>query len=201
MIKGFAASLLLCLCFILQAQSPIEEIKKFQQDLNAEYRDSKTSPLSKKDRKNFTGHDFFEINLSLRVEATFEPLFNQETFKMPATGAVQGEYRKYGLLHFQIEGQQFQLTLYQNLALTNTAEYRDYLFLPFTDLTTGDTTYGGGRYIEFWIPNGETTILDFNQAYNPYCAYNVNYSCPIPPSENHLPIKILAGVKEPIIKY
>lgn len=197
MIKAFAISLLLCLCIQLKAQSPIEEIRKFQQDLNAEYRDSKTSPLSKQDRKSFKSHDFFEINLSLRVEVTFEPLINQETFKMPATGAIQGDYRKYGLLHFQVEGQQLQLTLYQNLALVNTEKYRDYLFLPFTDLTNGDESYGGGRYIEFWIPDGETAILDFNQAYNPYCAYNENYSCPIPPRENHLPIKILAGVKAP----
>ena len=75
-------------------------------------------------------------------------------------------------------------------------EYKDYLFLPFTDLTNGDTTYGGGRYIDMRIPEKNTIILDFNQSYNPYCAYGGNYSCPIPPAENNLDIAITAGVKK-----
>ena len=72
----------------------------------------------------------------------------------------------------------------------------DYLFLPFTDLTSGVDTYGGGRYIDQKIPEGNSIIIDFNQSYNPYCAYNPRYSCPIPPPENDLLIEIMAGVKD-----
>jgi uncharacterized protein (DUF1684 family) len=88
------------------------------------------------------------------------------------------------------------LAIYQNVDLVNTAGYEDYLFIPFKDLTNGEDTYGGGRYLDLKIPEGETILIDFNRAYNPYCAYNHNYSCPIPPFENHLKVKIEAGVKK-----
>jgi len=73
--------------------------------------------------------------------------------------------------------------------------YEDYLFLPFTDATNGNETYGGGRYIDLSIPNGDQIVIDFNKAYNPYCTYNKKYSCPIVPSQNALDIEIFAGVK------
>ena len=76
-----------------------------------------------------------------------------------------------------------------------TAEYEDYLFLPFTDKTNGDSSYGGGRYLDLKLPEGDSIIIDFNQAYNPYCAYNDKYSCPVPPKSNNLDIEVLAGVK------
>ena len=74
-------------------------------------------------------------------------------------------------------------------------KYRDYLFLPFTDNTNGEQTYTGGRYIDLSIPDGDTIVVDFNKAYNPYCAYNKKYSCPIVPSVNNLDTEIRAGVK------
>jgi len=80
-------------------------------------------------------------------------------------------------------------------------EYRDYLFLPFTDLTNGEQTYMGGRYLDLSIPEGDTIVLDFNRAYNPYCVYNKKYSCPLVPPVNALNTKISAGIKdfEPIL--
>ena len=73
--------------------------------------------------------------------------------------------------------------------------YENYLFIPFRDITSGDETYGGGRYLDFRIPETDSVTIDFNLSYNPYCAYNHKYSCPIPPAENSLPVKILAGEK------
>ena len=70
------------------------------------------------------------------------------------------------------------------------------MFLPFSDLTSGNETYGGGRYIDLEIPKGKTITIDFNQAYNPYCAYNPKYSCPIVPAENELLTNVNAGVKK-----
>ena len=88
------------------------------------------------------------------------------------------------------------MNIYQNLELISKPEYVDYLFVPFTDLTNGKGSYSGGRYIDTRIPPGKKIVLDFNKAYNPYCAYNGKYSCPIPPEENHLEVEIRAGVKD-----
>ena len=104
------------------------------------------------------------------------------------------EYRVYGMLEFILDNRKFELPVYQSKQLMATDEYRDYLFLPFTDLTNDNRTYPGGRYIELSIPKGDTIVVDFNQAYNPYCAYSKRYSCPIVPAENHLDIEIPAGV-------
>ena len=73
--------------------------------------------------------------------------------------------------------------------------YEDYLFLPYTDLTSGDGSYGGGKYLDLKTPEGNTIIIDFNKAYNPYCAYSHRYSCPVPPEENDLLVRIEAGVR------
>jgi uncharacterized protein (DUF1684 family) len=78
--------------------------------------------------------------------------------------------------------------------------YVDYLFLPFSDATNGNETYSGGRYIDLRIPTSDSVLIDFNKAYNPYCAYNPKYSCPIVPKQNRLPIPVRAGVKAFTIK-
>ena len=173
--------------------TPEEEIKAFQTHLTAEYKDSTTSPY-RSNVADFKGHEFFPINLKYRIEATFTSYENEAFFNMPTSGVRKPKYRKYGLLQFQLEGKAYELTLYQNLALMKNPMYKNYLFLPFTDLTNGAATYEGGRYIDFRIPTEKTVTLDFNQAYNPYCAYVDGYSCPIPPAENHLETHIKAGI-------
>ena len=95
---------------------------------------------------------------------------------------------------FKLKGKKFKLNVYQSQDLSRKPEYADYLFLPFTDNTNGLTTYGGGRYIDLKLPLEKTVTLDFNKAYNPYCAYSKNYSCPIPPASNDLDISIPVGV-------
>ena len=104
-------------------------------------------------------------------------------------------YVKYGEITFTLKGKPHKLNVYQNQDLVKKEGYENYLFLPFLDDTNGDTTYGGGRYIDTRQPEGNTMIVDFNTAYNPYCAYNERYSCPIVPRENYLETKIKAGVK------
>jgi len=115
---------------------------------------------------------------------------------MKATNVIVEEYRTYGFAHFTMDGQSFSLPLYQSKKLLQNPEYTDYLFVPFTDLTTGVETYGGGRYLGLRIPKeGNELVINFNLAYNPYCAYNDKYSCPLVPAENDLAIAIKAGVK------
>ena len=169
--------------------------KDFQYKINLEYADKKTSPLTKEDFILFSSLNFFPINTNLSFEADFERTPNEKPFEMLTTTSRLVMYVKYGIAHFEIEGKKYQLNIYQNQELIKKEEYKDYLFLPFIDLTSGKESYAGGRYIDLRIPTKEKTItIDFNQAYNPYCAYNHKYSCPIPPSENKLDVAIKAGV-------
>jgi uncharacterized protein len=106
------------------------------------------------------------------------------------------EYKKYGELYFELDGKKLKLNVYQNIDLIKKKGYEDYLFLPFSDVTNGKESYIGGRYIDMRILNNKTWTIDFNKAYNPYCAYNYKYSCPIVPLENDLDVEINAGVKK-----
>lgn len=198
--KSVLTTVVICLSFFVTiAQSShdqhIEEILTWQEEMDAEFRDPKKSPLAKPDRKKFKGLPYFEISSKFRVDAKFIRTVGERPFRMPTTTGRMPFYEKFGEAHFEIEGETFVLTIYQSHELRVTEEYKDYLFLPFTDLTNGEGTYEGGRYLGLSIPEGETIVIDFNKAYNPYCAYNEFYSCPIVPSENHLETRIEAGVK------
>ena len=179
----------------MYGQSHEEAVIAFQSHLNAEYSDPEKSPLTAKDLKNFKGHDFYPINKNLKVTARFERKENAVPFLMKTTTERLPTYEIYGVATFVFEDQTYRLNIYQSHRLRETEEYKNHLFLPFTDLTNGNETYGGGRFIDLEIPDGDAIIIDFNKAYNPYCAYNSKYSCPIPPKENELPIAIKAGVK------
>lgn len=168
---------------------------EWQKKMNSEFKDASKSPLKEKDLKYFKGLDFFPFDSTYRVVANLERTPDEKPFKMKTTTSRLPEYVKYGIITFQLKGKEYQLNIYQNLDLMTKEGYEDYLFLPFLDDTNGDTSYGGGRYVECRIPSGDTLEVDFNEAYNPYCAYNEKYSCPIVPRENYLPIKVEAGVK------
>ena len=184
---------------LLSAQLTQEEIiqsnEAFREKINHEYTNQEESPLKEEDRQNFKGLPFYDINPAYCVEAKFKRVKKAKPFTMQTTGPRKPTYEIYGVARFKLNGQKFKLNIYQSHRLRTTEEYKDYLFLPFTDLTNSETTYGGGRYIDLRIPTGKTIILDFNQAYNPYCAYNTGFSCPIVPSENFLDTEVKAGVR------
>lgn len=184
-------------CLYVSAQTKHQlDIKRFQDELNAEYKDSKKSPLDTKSRKKFKRHDFFPVDSAYRVTATLNITENTPFFKMPTTGDRLPQYRKYGDLVFTLKGNNYTLPVYQSYDLMRLPAYKDYLFLPFTDLTNGNSSYEAGRYIELRLPKtGNSIIVDFNKAYNPYCAYNLTYACPIVPAENHLDLPIESGVR------
>jgi len=178
-----------------QEKQPIAGETEFQKELNAEYKDATTSPLKDKDRKKFKGLDFFKFDSLYVVKAIFKRTPNERVFKMKTTTNRLPEYIKYGLVSFELKGKIYELNIYQNQGLMKKEGYEDYLFLPFLDTTNGEESYGGGRYIDLRIPENNMIILDFNSAYNPYCAYNEKYSCPIVPRENYLDVAVRAGVK------
>lgn len=170
--------------------------QEFQDELNKSYADKEKSPLTEEDFKTFTHLDFFPITDEFIIKAKFIRARKEKPFEMKTTTARLPIYKKYGELHFTFEGNEYKLNVYQNLDLIKKEGYEDYLFLPFTDTTNGEETYIGGRYIDCRIQKELEWTIDFNKAYNPYCAYNYNYSCPIVPMENDLPIAIKAGVKK-----
>jgi uncharacterized protein (DUF1684 family) len=141
---------------------------------------------------------FFEANEKFKVLAKFERSVNNQWFEMPTSGRLKQIFRVYGTLSFTINDTLIKMNLYQSQGLMGSDAYKNYLFLPFTDATTGNETYESGRYIDLQtsdIKNNEI-IIDFNKAYNPYCAYVSGvYNCPIPPGENHLAVAIRAGEK------
>ncbi|QIL76720.1 DUF1684 domain-containing protein [Hymenobacter sp. HDW8] len=180
----------------LPAADHAKEVAAFQQELNAEYRNPAESPLPAKELKKFKGLPFFPLNRAARVEARFIRDSLAAPFEMETSTARRPMYRKYGDAYFTLEGQELKLTIYQSLDLLQKEGYQDYLFVPFTDRTNGHSSYGGGRYLDLHlgqIQNGKV-VLDFNRAYNPFCAYGGQYSCPVPPVENRLPVAIKAGV-------
>ena len=181
-------------CAQEKEQTHVEEIEQFQYELNVYYSDKKTSPLKKKDLKKFKKLSFFQIDDSFRVVANFERTPNEPIFEMQTSTERLPLYAQYGIATFTIDEKELSLRLYKSQESKLNPEYADNLFLPFTDLTNGNETYGAGRYIDLKIPESNTIVIDFNKAYNPYCAYNEEYSCPIPPRENDLDIEIKAGV-------
>jgi len=183
-------------CVKTYSQEYRESIIKFQNDLNQEYKDPKESPLTKKDRKHFESLNFFSIDEKYKVEAKFERVENAVPFQMKTTTDRLPTYEVYGIATFMFDGKEYSLNIYQSHRLREMEEYKNHLFLPFTDATNEDETYGGGRYIDLEIPDSDSIVIDFNKAYNPYCAYNHIYSCPIPPGENDLPFPVKAGVKK-----
>ncbi len=193
--------ILFFICFVFangwsQSDSlAISEILKFRTELNQFYGDSSTTPLLKEDFDTFHTLNFFDIDLSYRVMAELIVDTASSEFEMKTSTARKPKFRKYGDLVFVLKNQNFKLPLYQNIGSKNDTTDAIFLFFPFTDITSGESVYGGGRYLDFKITNMKSVLLDFNQCYQPYCAYNHRYSCPIPPLENHINIEVKAGVK------
>lgn len=171
-------------------------VKKFQDELNTEYADAKTSPLTAEDLVNFKTLDFFPPNEKFFVVAQFTRTPKEKPFEMKTSTDRKPVYVKYGEVAFVIDGKSFKLDVYRNIELSKQKKYKDYLFLPFSDLTSGNESYIGGKYIDLKTPKGKTITIDFNTSYNPYCAYSHKYSCPKVPLENDLNIEIKAGVKK-----
>ena len=144
------------------------------------------SPLTSEQKKSFRGLSYFEENPNLRFELPIDPITTGETVEMQtSTGDIQ-VYQRIGKIRFTVDGHEAELTLFAN-------EHGP--FLPFVDLLAGKETYGAGRYLEPELLGAGMVRVDFNLAYNPYCAYNDRWSCPITPMENRLKVPIHAGEK------
>ena len=194
-------SFLAAVCFGAgaSAQSPlVQSIEAWQQEQNTSYSNREESPLDELDFAEFKGLPFFSIDTLYTVTAILEETPESLPFEMPTSTSRKPLYRVWGLARFRLNGVDCSLPVYVSVDLQKKPEFADYLFLPFTDETNGDESYGGGRYLDLRLPeHGRELQIDFNKAYNPYCAYSERYSCPLVPEANHLPFKVRAGVRAP----
>ncbi|MFD2248339.1 DUF1684 domain-containing protein [Pontibacter ruber] len=166
-------------------------LKKEREDKDLSFRGKENSPFTEEGRKIFQNLKYYEPNLDYRIKVKVEKLAKQDTLYMPMTNGSTEPYLVYAKTAFELEGQPQQLTLYKKVK-----EAKDQLFVPFTDKTNGFDTYGGGRYLDVPYEEGDkTVVLDFNRAYSPFCAYNPDYVCPVPPKANRLTVGIPAGEK------
>ncbi len=171
------------------------QVEKERAQKDTEFRAKESSPLSAAEVSGFKHLSYYPYDLKYRVKARFELTNKTEVFKMKTTTDRLPEYRHYANVYFTIDGKEFKLEVFQNVELISRPGYENYLFLPYSDETSGRETYGGGRFIDLTNTHGEKIVIDFNKSYNPYCAYNHEYSCPLPPQQNDLSIKIEAGEK------
>lgn len=164
----------------------MSELTAYRAEKDAFFGRHPQSPLTPDQRLGFTGLQYFPENETLRLEVQAEPLKDQEEMQMQtSTGGVQ-TYTRHARFKFQADRQDAELTIYRN---------EHGYFLPFVDSLAGQETYPAGRYLEPEALSGNRFFVDFNLAYNPYCAYNEMWSCPITPAENRLKVPIRAGEK------
>lgn len=163
------------------------QIDKFRATYQKSLTKGADAPIQ--DPRNVKGLRYFPVNMDYLVQAKVKKFKEFKTLQMTTNRNEKVNYIYYATLSFELLGKPCELVLFQNQK--NVTEF----FLPFTDLTTGESTYGSGRYLNVKVSENNSIELDFNKSYNPFCAYNDNYSCPIPPKENQLLIKIEAGEK------
>lgn len=167
-----------------------QRIEQERQKKDATFRSDEDSPIPAGQTENFRGLSYYPVKQEYRIIARLEQNPQEEYIQIQTSTGSSESYKRWGWAHFQLEGKPLKL-----LILEPTSGDTNYRFIPFADETSARETYGAGRYLEIAAPEGNKVVLDFNQAYNPYCAYNERYTCPLPPAENLLPVAIEAGEK------
>ena len=174
----------------------IDEITYSRKDKDIAFADSTLSPFSKEERSSFHGFQYFEPDLLYRIWAEIQVDTSSPPFELATNTSRRPIYRVYGKLVFTVHDTLCELTAYQNMESIDHPAYGKQLFVPFRDRTNGIQSYEAGRYLDVPVPDSTHFMLDFNDAYNPYCAYAQRWSCPLVPFENQLPVNIRAGEKK-----
>ena len=164
----------------------MSELSEFRQTKDENFAAGHDSPLTEHQTHDFKGLRYFDENPGLRFVVEPEEFESQDAVEMQTSTGDVAQYVRWGSITFEVGPQKAQLTLMKD---EGSGEY----FLPFADATSGHETYGAGRYLEVEeLPDGKL-LVDFNYAYNPYCAYNESWSCPLTPAENRLTVAVRAG--------
>ena len=175
----------------MEDEAYLEDVQSKREEIITFMENDPESPFHKKGEVAYSGLNFFDINPEFNVKAKIEKLASPIPFEIQMTEGEPEQYFKYAIAHFSLEGEP------QKLYLLKSERFFDdpWLFLPFYDETSARESYGGGRFLNVEYHDEEELYIDFNLAYNPYCAYTDAYRCPIPPPENKVTVKILAGEK------
>lgn len=166
------------------------DLQEFRREKDDFFRTDPMSPVLPEQRQSFAGLAYFEPDETFTFAVMPEVFDEPEAVVLQTSDADTRTYERWANLPFSVDGTEVGLTLYRDPEGGG-------LFLPFQDATSGDETYGAGRYLELPVLEDGRVLLDFNYAYHPFCAYNPAYSCPIPPFENRLPVAIRAGERNP----
>ncbi len=177
-----------------EKQSYVAELQSYRAEKNSFLKTSSASPIRRAERSSFNGLKYYDFDVKFVVRATLDRNENPTPMTIPTTTGTNRSAIKYGYLKFSLNGKTHRLGVYKFTDRTDKSA-KPSLFVPFTDSTSGHDTYGAGRYLDLEENESGEYIVDFNYAYNPYCAYNEDYSCPIPPRENRLAASIIAGEK------
>ncbi|MBT1703166.1 DUF1684 domain-containing protein [Chryseosolibacter indicus] len=173
--------------------SYVEEIRKEREEKDRFMKTSKESPLPEAERENFKGLKYFTADSKYKIIANLIPVESKKVVVLSTSDGKEQRCIEYAHATFSLDGVKNDLLI---LEIIDMGPSRGKLFLAFGDETNADETYGAGRYLDVAkVPGSSTITLDFNRAYNPYCAYNDSFSCPFPPKENLLKIAIKAGEK------
>ena len=195
-------SIVLCLVLIMgvsctqnsqEKNNHKTQVELFRKQKDEEYKIPEKTMLTEELMKDFVGLKYFPIDYKYKIKAQLIKLEDLPKIEIKTSTGKILNYMIFGKLKFSIDNKPYELSVYQSARLNGSNKKKGVLFVPFTDLTSGQETYGGGRYLVLDIPEGNEINIDFNMAYNPFCVYNPEHSCPIPPSENHLQIKIPVG--------
>jgi len=170
------------------------QIQQHRHEKDHYFSTNKNSPFTEKQQSQFSGLSYYPVDLEYRVQAKLQRYDAKDTIAIQTTTNRKQYYYLWGEFQFQIHDRPETLVVYKPLEISD--NHTPYFFVPFYDPTNGESTYGGGRYLDIPIRNSDIYTLDFNLAYNPYCAYDHSrWSCPIPPLENRLDIPVKAGEK------
>ncbi len=195
-ISIYAVSVILYGCE-LETNDPFlrrEHAKRYTRD--SLFKLHEQSPIHPNDRKNFLSLDYFKPKQEYVVTASYTEISPAQSVYIQDTEGMEQEYFRVAKVSFELTGKPVTLSVFQNAAFINHPEKKDVLFLPFFDQTNGKETYPGGRYLDVLYKSGMQQVeLNFNDAYNPYCAYSHDYKCPVPPAENKIPFRVEAGEK------
>lgn len=164
----------------------MSELDAFRQAKDDFFARDAHSPLTREQKRSFRGLEYFPENPDLCFELPLEVFNSQDEIEIQTSSGDVQSYRRLGRLYFEVEGETVSLVLYQG---------QHGFYLPFVDALSGSETYPAGRYLEPEELDNGLLLVDFNYAYNPYCAYNDRWSCPLTPFENRLKVALRAGEK------
>lgn len=169
----------------------IKTIEKHREERHTFFKRGSESPLTDVDKKKFKGLNYYPVNPDFRVNARLTPFQNQTRITIPTSDNQEKTYIRYAFAEFELNEQMQKVLLLKPVDDENP----NAIFLAFSDSTSGEETYGGGRYLDLESNSNSRIIIDFNKAYNPFCVFNDKYSCPFPPKENQLTVAVKAGEK------